>query len=102
MWGAKKHELVSAGMTFEPLCGKSGALTGVCVTSWYQCQCGKTYGTQLTCECDSGEEVENLVSGLMSAAVAVCSRTSSLAPLQPSSTDLCSSLMRIVRRLSEE
>jgi hypothetical protein len=102
MWGAKRHGLVSAGMMFEPPSEQWGPHTTATVTWWYLCQCGQTYGTRWTFECDSDGELENLVNGAMSAVAAVFSRLAIAPPLQVLSTDLQSSLTRILTQLPEE
>lgn len=100
MWGIKMHGLVSAGMTFEPPSEEWGPHTTATVTFWYRCQCGETYGTQLTFECGSEDALDNLVSGAMSAVEAGFSRLSIAPVSRLSSTDLQSSLTRILTHLS--
>lgn len=101
MWGTKKHGLVLAGMTFEPCSEPSGGRTTGTATFYYRCQCGQTYGTRLTLECASEEELENLVCGAIAAVQAGFSRIAQRERSQDSSTNWLSALMSGWTRKSE-
>lgn len=101
MWGTMKHELVSAGTTFGSISELSGGRTAVTVTFWYQCQCGRVYGTQSTLEFASADALDSLVSGWMSAGRAVASQLATTEHCVLSSSALSTTLTRILRDLSE-
>jgi hypothetical protein len=88
LWGTTKHGLVSAGLIFDQPSEPSGERTTVRVTFWSQCQCGKTFATQLTCEFASVDSMEEVVNGLMSVASVALSRVATAAPWQVSASDL--------------